>query len=145
MTLRCESCGSTFPHFTFSGEKDTDTAGLCSASSCERNEVVLVEALPVEWNDLEGDGTAAIERRLAAHLQRSDLRVLRLLAVERAAVAAAGTSFRDFRKAYKPPSMVYTCACCATGKSRSVASRSAEDFVKSGGLVTPTGRLVVQC
>lgn len=143
LRLRCQTCGAVFPHFLFSGEKDTDTAGLCSASSCDQNEVVIVEAEPSEWNDLERTGATAIERRLAQQLGRPDFRVLRLLRVEREAAPAAGVSFGDFKKGYKPPVLVYSCACCAKGESRAIDELTVGDFQESGGEILVTGRLTL--
>jgi len=143
MMLRCDSCGATFPHFSFAGDQDTDTAGLCSASSCDQNEVILVEADLSEWNDFEQRGASAIECRLAKQLGRNDLKILRMLGIEQENVPVGGVSFRDFRKAYKPPVIVYTCACCSDGKSRSVAELTIEDFQEKGGRIMTTGRLTL--
>lgn len=132
-----------FPHFLFSGEEDTDTVGLCSASSCNQNEVVIVEAEPDEWSDLESTRTMAIEKRLAQQLGRADLKVLRLLRVERETTPAAGLSFREFQKGYKPPVLVYSCACCGKGESRVIEEITAGDFEKSGGQILVTGRLTL--
>ena len=143
LRLRCESCKATFPHFLFSGEVDAGTMGLCSASSCDQNQVVLVEAEPSEWSDFEGIAVSSIESRLASELARDDLRVPRLLKVERDESSPVGVSFRDFRKAYRPPVSVYSCACCRDGESRAVSEMSVDEFGKSGGRVLATGRLVM--
>lgn len=142
--LRCDSCGATFPHFVFFGEKDTDTDCLCSASSCERNEVVLVETESDEWGELQRSIALTVERRLSALLGRNDLKVPQVLTAEKSSTPAAGMSFRDFRKAYKPPALIYTCICCESGKSRSIEEFTTRDFQQSGGVVTPTGRLYLQ-
>ncbi|MFA7293734.1 MAG: hypothetical protein WC023_15950 [Rhodocyclaceae bacterium] len=132
-----------FPHFLFSGEEDTDTAGLCSASSCNQNEVVIAEAEPDEWNNLESTWTLVIEKRLAQQLGRTDLKVLRLLRVERETTPAAGLSFREFHKGYKSPMLVYSCACCGKGESRVIEELTVGDFKKSGGQILVTGRLTL--
>lgn len=143
LRLRCQACGAVFPHFLFSGDEDTDTAGLCSASGCDQNEVVIVEAEPDEWNDFEGAGASAIEKRLAQQFGRTDLKVLRLLRVERETAPAAGLSFRDFKNGYKPPVMVYSCSYCADGESRVVEELMVGDFQQSGGRILLTGRLTL--
>lgn len=143
LRLRCQACGAVFPHFLFSGDEDIDTAGLCSASGCNQNEVVIVEAEPDEWNDFEGAGASAIEERLSQQFGRANLRVLRLLRVERETAPVAGLSFRDFKKGYKPPVLVYSCACCAEGESRAIEELTAGDFQRSGGQILVTGRLIL--
>ena len=131
------------PHFLFSGDEDADTAGLCSASSCNQNEVVIVEAEPNEWNDLEGTGASAIEERLAQQLRRADFKVLRLLRVERENAPGTGLSFRDFKKGYERPVLVYSCACCGEGESRAIEELTAGEFQESGGRILATGRLTL--
>ena len=143
LRLCCQTCKATFPHFLFSGEDDTDTAGLCSASCCDRNEVVIAEAESAEWNDFEQAGVSEIEKRLARQLGRDDLRVLRLLKIEREESSPAGLGFRDFKKTYKPPVLVYSCACCRDGASRAIEEITVDEFQKSGGRVLVTGRLVL--
>lgn len=139
--LRCDACDSVFPHFLFSGEEDSDTAGLCSASSCGKDELVIVEAEPSEWNDLNHTD-AAVGNRIAEQLQRNDLKVVRLLRVERDS-GATGLSFSDFRKSYKPPILIYSCACCANGESRAIDEVTVGDFQRAGGRIITTGRLVL--
>lgn len=143
MILHCDNCGQRLAHFAFSGEQDTDTEGLCSVSSCTNNEVVLVEAEPSEWSELERQSGQSLELRLTRQLDRHDLKFLRLIAIERDERSAAGVNFRDFRKAYKPPVMVYACACCTEGKCRAVGELTVHEFQKSGGVVTTTGRLTL--
>jgi hypothetical protein len=141
LRLRCDACSSVFPHFLFSGEEDSDTAGLCSASSCEKDELVIAEAEPSEWNDL-AHTDAAVGSKIAEQLQRNDLKVVRLLRVERE-TGATGLSFSDFRKAYKPPTLIYSCACCANGESRAIEEITVEAFQKAGGRIITTGRLAL--
>lgn len=143
LRLCCQKCGGTFPHFLFSGEDDIETAGLCSASSCDHNEVVLVEAESAEWNDFENTGASAIEQRLAKQLARNDLCVVHLLRIERNENVATGLNFHDFQKIYKRPVLVYSCACCANGESRVTEEITLDDFQKSGGRVLVTGRLAL--
>lgn len=143
MRLRCENCGSTFPHFVFSGEKDTDTDGLCSASSCEKNEVVIAELQPNEWDDFDNTGALNFQHRLSLLLDRHDLRVIRLVRVEQEQKPSAGLSFRDFAKSYKPPVLVFSCACCTNGESKSYEEQTLDDFRLSGGNVLAIGHLAL--
>lgn len=141
--LHCGSCGSTFPHFIFSGDKDTDTDGFCSASSCEKNEVVIAELTSNELNDFGSTGASDFQQRLSKLLGRHDLRVVRLLRVEREQTPQAGLSFRDFAKSYKPPILIFSCACCADGESKSNEELTVDDFRLAGGVVSAIGPLVL--
>lgn len=141
--LRCQTCGAVFPHFVFSGESDSLTDGLFSASSCKKNEVVIVEADSAEWSDFVRAGAVGIEKRLARQLARDDLRILRLLRIEREKSAGAGLSFNDFKKAYKPPALIYSCVCCADGESSAIEEVAVNDFRNSGGQIIAVGRLVL--
>ena len=118
LSLRCQGCGAVFPHFQFSGERETETGGLFSASSGKADEVLLFEAKPEEWKDFDRAGATLAEQRIARELGRDDLRVIRLLRIESALTTGQGMSFADFKKSYRPPVMVYSCACCAEGESR---------------------------
>lgn len=141
LRLRCGACAAIFPHFSFSGEEDSDTAGLYSASSCNQDEVVLAEADPSEWKDLAHGEITSIEKKLAQNLARDDLKVVRLLRIEHQSSAAAGSSFADFRKAYKPPVLVYSCICCSGGEARALQEMTMETFRRSGGRILLTGRV----
>lgn len=116
--LRCQVCGAVFPHFQFSGERETESGGLFSASSGKADEVLVFEAKPEEWKDFDRAGTTLAEQRIARELGRDDLRVIRLLRIESALTTGQGMSFADFKKSYRPPVMVYSCACCDAGESR---------------------------
>jgi hypothetical protein len=130
--LQCSLCGKRFPHFIFSGDTDMVTSGLASVTSCELNEVVLAELNA----DQGGEGGAAFERRLSKQLNRNDMRVVHLLAVERTSPAYRGESFQEYRKRYTRPSLVYSCAYCAGGQSRSLGEATVEEFERSGGKIS---------
>lgn len=136
--LQCEACGAVFPHYGFTGETDADTDGLYSATSCAANELVIAEATPDEWNEMgRGDGTLA-ERNLAQQLGRNDLKIVRLLRVEDTS-SAKGLSFAEFQKVYKPPVLIYSCACCPNGESRAIEELSVVRFKKCGGRIELIG------
>ena len=141
LRLRCSSCQKTFPHFSFFGDTDMATQGLGSVTSFERNEIVLAEFSPDEWNNFEVDGTERFERRLRKLLDRDDLRVVRLRAVEETAEAARGASFQEFLKQYRPSSLVFSCACCEGGQSRPIGETTVEEFEQAGGKISVVGRL----
>lgn len=138
--LQCAACGATFPHFRFTGDTDSDTDGLYSATSCTANELVIAEATPSEWNEIgRGDGASA-ERNLAQQLGRTDLKIVHLLRVEDTN-SAKGLSFAEFQKVYKPPVLIYTCPCCANGESRELEELTVARFKKSGGKIELIGPL----
>ncbi|MFC4314273.1 hypothetical protein ACFPN2_34735 [Steroidobacter flavus] len=138
--LQCEACGAVFPYFRFTGDVDSDTDGLYSATSCTGNELVIAEATPSEWNEMgRGDGTST-EKNLAQQLGRTDLKIVHLVRVEDTN-AAKGLSFAEFQKVYKPPVLIYSCPCCADGESRAVEELTAARFKKSGGKIELLGPL----
>jgi hypothetical protein len=143
LLLRCLKCEAAFPHLLFSGEDDTATSGLCSLSTCKSNEVLAVEVEADEWRDLEGSGARALERRIGLHLNRDDLRLIRLLRTEHVDSGGAGMSFQEFRRVFVAPALVFSCPCCPDGESRKLDELSIEAFTRSGGKVMLTGRLSV--
>lgn len=144
LRLRCDSCASVFPRFVFSGDTDSSTEDLCCASSSDSNEVVILETNGLEWNELAQGNATSVENRLAQQLARNDLKVLHLRRVERGTNnSATGSSFREFRKVYQPPVLVYSCVRCADGESRAIEELTLEAFQRAGGRIVLTGRLVV--
>jgi hypothetical protein len=120
------------------------TNGLGSVTSCERNEVVLAEVTADEWSHVGVDDWASFERRLSKQLGRNDLRVVRLLSVQDKPTADRGESFQDSRKRYTPPILIYSCACCGGGRSRSVRQTTVEEFEQSGGKISVVGSLAIR-
>ena len=143
LSLRCMQCEAEFPHFLFSGEEDTDTAGLCSLSSIDADELIIGELEIEEWNNFDTNGALHFEHRLSEQLNRHDLKVVRLLRVEQAKNVGNGMNFQDFRKAYNPPAMVFSCICCVDGESRTSEEITVENFQSLGGKISPIGRLVL--
>lgn len=142
--VRCNSCGSVFHHFLFSGEDDAETAGLCSASRRNIATLVIAEATPDEWRFFGGDGLLSLEARLASNLNMTDLKVLRLLRVEQSGGAAAGKSFQDFLHAYKPPTLVYACPACNHGEASVIAEYTTGEFQARGGKLVVVGDLSIE-
>ena len=144
LRLQCQACGAAFPHFQFSDERETETGGLFSASSGKADEVFIGEATADEWKDFDRAGATLAERRLALEQGRDDLRVIRLLRIESALTTGQGMSLADFRKSYRPPVMMYSCACCEGGESRVVGECSLEEFRNAGGRLDLSSGLVLQ-
>lgn len=138
--LQCAACGAVFPLFTFTGETDSDTDGLYAATSCATNEVVLADATPSEWNGMGRGDSTSVEKKLAQQLARTDLKIVHLVRVENT-ISAKGLSFAEFQKVYKPPVLIYSCACCPNGESRVVEKLTVARFKKSGGKIKLIGSL----
>lgn len=141
--LRCTACGASFPHLLFHGEQDTDTAGLCSAAACGQSDLaVAVEADPFEWKQLTDGNAASLERRLLGQTRLGPIRVIRLARVERKELPP-GMSLIAYREAYEPLTLIYSCICCGADESRVMEEVEIDEFVKSGGRLVLTGRLVL--
>lgn len=141
--LRCASCGKEYPHAVFTGEFDTSTDLLGSATSCVHNEAVIAEMTFEEWDPYPDDiGRQRFERRLAQLLNRPDLHVLKLLRIERHD-PPPGLSPQEFRKQYVPPVAVYACPCCEQGESTKTIEITPAEFQRRGGCITVVGPLKV--
>lgn len=143
LRLKCDSCGKEFAHFQFSGDSDVSTAGLGSLSSCARGDVVLASMEASEWNDYEGGGTGHFAQRISASLRRDDLRFIRLVRAVPQAPSARGMSFSAYSEVYKPPKLIFSCACCGTGESQVVEEMTAERFREAGGHIEIVGALTL--
>ncbi len=143
LKLWCAACGKVFPHFRFSGEDDTDTAGLYSMTSCDRDELVVAAMDPSEWNGFEQNGAHEYESRIGRHLHRDDLNLVKLLRIESPPVSGSGVSFHDFRKTYIAPAEIFSCPCCETGESTIVEELTIDQFKELGGKITVVGSLAV--
>ncbi len=135
LRLRCQECLSEFPHFIFAGEDDLDTEYLSSASACDTNEIVLFQVSPDIWEKGDDSRNLLIEMDLEKMLGRNDFRVVRLLRVEEKNDSAAGLSFQDFMKSYRPPVLVFSCPCCNSGESHSIGEMTIEEFESTGGRI----------
>lgn len=140
LTIRCRTCGEHYPHFEFSGDSDTLTDGLGSATSCEKKELVIAETTAAEDNFCTS-GIVEFEQRLARDLSRSDLHVIRLLRVERAPTVGPTSSLREFMKHYVPNTLVFSCPCCDGGEAVKIEELTPSDFQFLGGRITFVGRL----
>lgn len=135
LRLRCTACGAVFPHFRFGNERDTESAGLYSASSAAANELYIGEATEQEWKDFDRAGATQAEARLAREQSRDDLRVIRLLRIESALTGGQGMSLAQFKAAHRPAVMLYSCACCGSGECRTEETLSFAEFVGAGGRI----------
>jgi hypothetical protein len=143
LKLRCDACASEFPHFSFEGEGDTDTIGLGSLTSCSKNELVLAEIEPAEWNTFDRGGSARFQERFQREMSRDDLRLVTLMRSVSRSPSGARVGFQEYVKSYKPPELILSCPCCEAGESRVAEEVTIEQFIQSGGRVTPTGRLTI--
>jgi hypothetical protein len=141
LRLRCNQCRSTFPDFQFSGETDTETAGLGCAASCRNGDLIIASMTDVESNRYDTFGRETFEARIAELLKRPDLRVARLLRVERRGPSGKGMSFLRFVKVSKPPLLIFSCICCADGEAQSIEEMEPDDFIASGGRIQFVGDL----
>jgi hypothetical protein len=141
--LKCASCEAIFPLAAYEGEADTDTIGLCSAGKCNSLEVAIAEATSVEWNQLASGDVKDLQRRIGTELGRDDLKIATLLRIEPGKNAPAGTSFAEFRKAYRPPVLVYSCPCCGEGEATETKEFTVDRFAEIGGRILPVGELEI--
>jgi hypothetical protein len=142
--LTCNTCSAKVPLVTFDGEADVDTIGLCSAGSCERLDVAIVEAALTEWNDLADSKPEGLQVRISQELGRNDLHVVSVKRVESGSEAPSGTSFAEFRKAYRAPILVYSCPCCGTGEATETEELTVDAFAAAGGEILGIGGLSLQ-
>ena len=142
--IRCNGCRSVFYCFMFSGENDTETSALCSATRCNTSEVTIAEATPDEWNAFDNGGFEAFEKRLTENLNIPDLKVLRLLRMEQPNNSMERKSFQDFLQKYKLPSLVYICPCCENGEAHVVEAFTVNEFQSRGGGVIAIGSLSIE-
>lgn len=126
--------GKLFPIVRFTGDTDMVTEGWVSLTSTERPEVVVTQATAEEWNSLESTGASQIEARINRQLGRNDLRYVRLMRVEDQG-NPKGVSFQEFRKAYKPPKLLYQDIYSPTSQASEVSQTTRADFERGGGKV----------
>lgn len=135
LRLRCQECLSEFPHYIFTGEDDLDTEGLCSASTCDTNELALFQISPQAWQESRDSHEALIRLDLESLIGRKGFRLVRLLRVEEKNNSAAGLSFQDFMKSYRQPELVFSCPCCNSGESLSIGEMTVDEFESEGGRI----------
>ena len=131
---RCNQCGAELITFTFSADSDMTTMGLAAACAGNRH-LVLGELTSSELS--AGDlGLEAFTKR-AGHAVGAECRSIRVKRYE-GGTAPRGTSFADFRAAYRPPRPIYGCPVC-DGDALVAATSSYTDFVRSGGVIALLG------
>jgi len=139
--LECSLCKATLPIAAFEGEADTDTIGLFSASQCDGFEVAVADATPAEWSDLAIGNVRDLLARIGAEVGSDNLKIPTVLRVESGDETVAGTSFAEFRNAYRPPTIVYSCPCCHEGEAIEVEEFTVEGFKQIGGSILPVDGL----
>lgn len=136
--LQSQSNGKLFPAAQFTADTDMATRGWVSLTSVERPEVV-VTTFTVDEVQAAGGGEPPyidVEARVNAILGRHDLRVPWLESVERDERPAAGVSFQDFLKTYRPPRLLYRDIFTPGRFAEKASTESREQFERGGGVVT---------
>jgi hypothetical protein len=142
ITLLCCSCVATIPIFGFEG--DTDTIGLCSASSCDQLDLAIIECSHSEWSDIALGHINALENRIANTLGRNDLHIPKIRRIEKVVELPAGIGFAEFRKRHRPPLLVYYCPCCSSGEAVEQNEFTVSGFKAIGGRIFTIGNLVLE-
>jgi hypothetical protein len=119
----------------FSGDTDMATMGLISLSSIEKTEVVIAYDC--------GTDEVSFAERLSASLNRNDLRLVPFLRAEQLRSVTPGTSFQEFRAAYRGPRLVYRCPYCRGGEAIAEEEQSFSGFARGGGTITLVGELSI--
>jgi hypothetical protein len=130
--LVCKVCDNRFPTFDYEVESDADAIGLYSAGLCGGTDLILMELDFEEWKAAQSGELHHIPPRLGAEIANGYL-VTHVLRVEGPPLPPAGTSFSEFRKQYKAPTVIYSCPCCESGEANTLAEITTEEFIRSGG------------
>ena len=109
------------------------TAGLAAATCSTNNEVALAEMSPAEGQDHDL-GAHLFANRMSEQLHRTFQPVL-FIRVEDGSPNAAHLSFRDFRRSYALPKLVFGCPICG-GDAVEIAKQSPAEFLSEGGQLT---------
>lgn len=141
--IACRSCNSKIPLFAFDSETDVDSIGFCSAAQCNDLRVVVAETTLDEWKMMERGEVMSLQSRIAGASSIEDLHILQIRRIERGPEPAAGVPFSEFRKIYKPPTIIYSCPCCNLGDAVETQEYSVSEFEGLGGSIVPLGNLVV--
>jgi hypothetical protein len=141
--ITCRSCNSEIPLFAFDSETDVDSVGLCSAAQCNDLRVVVAETTLDEWKMMESGEVVNLQSRIVGASGVEDLHILLMRRIERGPEPAVGVPFSEFRKAYKPPVVIYSCPCCNSGDAVVTQEYSVPEFEELGGRVVTVGSLVV--
>jgi hypothetical protein len=142
--ITCQACGSKIPLFDFETETDVDGVGLCSAGRCNQMDLVIAETTLEEWKSMAAGELRHLPRRLADEFGADDVHVLHIKRINQGPLPAAGSSFFEFKKGYKRPSIVYDCPCCDVGDGVETDELTIADFENLGGHIFPLGNLVLR-
>ena len=136
--LRCASCGGQSATFVFSGDTDTTTMDLETATAPETGEVAIGVRLPSEMQDF-GFGREQFAERISRErgMKFSPVPLLRSEDVNRAT-----SDFASFRRDHQPPKLIYGCPCCGGEAWAFGRAESAAEYLSHGGLIfAPEGWL----
>lgn len=133
--LQPEDGGKQFPIIQFSGDTDMVTAGWVSLTSVEKHEIVVTQMSGEEYRETATNPLEyqRVELRVNQLLNRTDLKIAWLAQVESDITGVQGSSFQEFRKAYRPPKLFYR-DIFGEGAVATVASiATLEQFEDTGG------------
>lgn len=136
--LRSQSSGKLFPAVQFAADTDTATDGWVCLTSVERPEIVVTKITASEHQATATSllANVDVEGRVNAVLGRHDLRIVWLVSAESAELPAAGASFQEFRKTYRPPRLYYRDIFDSDSLAECVSMESREQFERGGGVFT---------
>ena len=140
--LKCRACELVAHTFVYKGDTDMATAGLASLSSIVVNELVLFEMTGDEWSDYANQ--TAAKARISTLLRRDDLRTVKFLRAEKNNSVGKGRSFKEFRKQYQPPNLIFTCPNCETGEAISFQKQTITEYKNDGGSIVCLNDLLIQ-
>ncbi|AZQ55758.1 hypothetical protein [Burkholderia cenocepacia] len=135
--LQSNASAEQFPIVAFSADTDMATMGWVSLTSTDRPEIVVTQVTAEEFRAIaEGtDGYLAVEHRVNAALERSDLKCSWLARVEEAGSNVAGGSFQTFREAYRPPKLFFRDILHDDSLAQEVGRTTRSEFEHDGGKV----------
>ena len=132
--LESQATGRQFPTVLFSADTDMATVGWASLTSTVSPEIVVTQLTAEEFRATANDPSSytALERRINSALCRDDLRVPWLAQVIQRS-SAAGHSFQDFLRVYRPPRLLYRDILATDSLAEEVSRVPLTDFESSGG------------
>ena len=133
--LQSRSTGLRFPIVVFTGDTDMVTNGWASLTSIERPEIVVTQMTGAEFLAAASDTKAFtwVENRVNGSLNRTDLRCCPLIRAEEIGPSAAGLSFQEFRKVYRPPKLFFRDIHDPASLAHEIGCTSRAEFERSGG------------
>ncbi|WP_174929140.1 hypothetical protein [Burkholderia lata] len=135
--LQSNTSAKQFPIVEFSADTDMATLGWVSLTSTARPEIVVTQVTAEEFRAIADgpDGYLAVEHRVNAALERSDLKCSWLARVEKVTPSVQGLSFQEFRNAYQPLELSFRDILHSDSLAREVSRTTRSEFERNGGKV----------